>query len=763
MSNIDGSSNGDGSFTNVIAEESIGLEGKYIFPLDPPANANDVITSQLGSNQLIWSEETGLGNVIGPASSVNNNVVLFGDNTGKLIKDSGLPIADVAKNPNVNNAVNNTAPTYTFDKTRAGGAVLAGDRLGDILFKGNDGVETFTGARIETFTIENATPGNHGTGILIGATAEGETNLTTQMTFLGDKLYIAPIQGLQGNATNPTYGFLGRDSGINNDSNDVLIIHNQVERLRVKFDGVDVKEKLSIVDEFDAKKWDYELEGDNLSLVNKDGIEFVKHVAGGLSIFRRNVKIEGDNVIIGNGNVDTPRILFENTVSNPAFQIAVVEDNNTMEFLDENNDPVMVLTHNGPDRDTKIAQDLLVGSVDLLDNNDPSSQLELLATNKGFLPNRLTEAERDAIATPAKGLIIFNTTTDKLNLYTDVWTSVQGGGDESVLTLLNSDNNIIGAQVNLEKERGPGGQTLLGDRLGSLRFYGTDQLGGVQFGASIEAVVAETVGTTDSNRGATLAFRSTAEGSSTPIVGTIMRGSKISHLVPLEITSGSNITPSYSFTSYPSSGLHANSSSVKTSVNGVDVIEANATKIILNAPAVQVGTGGDSWDLVEGLGTDGAHLISNGAGSSRWETRSYAHSYATDNSASTIINTANVYTQIIAVRTLSPLSNDFDITLNQTRYLASETKKFEVNVSWSWEHTGGSGQLFTMAIFKTGVLVPGSEIRSQLDDNNVYPRSASSCCIVELEINDSVELYVKCNTATTNVLIQDVAMVISQV
>ena len=48
---------------------------------------------------------------------------------------------------------------------------------------------------------------------------------------------------------------------MNNDSDDVVIIHNQVERLRVKSDSVDIKERLSIVDALDVKKWDYELEG----------------------------------------------------------------------------------------------------------------------------------------------------------------------------------------------------------------------------------------------------------------------------------------------------------------------------------------------------------------------------------------------------------------------------------------------------------------------------------------------------------------------
>lgn len=50
-----------------------------------------------------------------------------------------------------------------------------------------------------------------------------------------------------------------------------------------------------------------------------------------------------------------------------------------------------------------------------------SAVLEAVSTTKGFLPPRMTEVQRDAIATPAAGLLIYNTTTNKLNVYTTTW------------------------------------------------------------------------------------------------------------------------------------------------------------------------------------------------------------------------------------------------------------------------------------------------------------------------------------------------------
>ena len=50
-----------------------------------------------------------------------------------------------------------------------------------------------------------------------------------------------------------------------------------------------------------------------------------------------------------------------------------------------------------------------------------SSVLDVSSTTKGFLPPRLTAAQRDAITSPAVGLVIFNTSTNCLNFYNGFW------------------------------------------------------------------------------------------------------------------------------------------------------------------------------------------------------------------------------------------------------------------------------------------------------------------------------------------------------
>ena len=54
-----------------------------------------------------------------------------------------------------------------------------------------------------------------------------------------------------------------------------------------------------------------------------------------------------------------------------------------------------------------------------------SAIFQATSTTKGFLPPRMTTGQRDAISTPASGLVVYNTSTNKLNLYTgSAWEAV---------------------------------------------------------------------------------------------------------------------------------------------------------------------------------------------------------------------------------------------------------------------------------------------------------------------------------------------------
>ena len=68
------------------------------------------------------------------------------------------------------------------------------------------------------------------------------------------------------------------------------------------------------------------------------------------------------------------------------------------------------------------AQNVEIGTT----SPNASALLDVSSTTKGFLPPRMTTTQRDAIATPSQGLMIFNTTTQSLEIFTAYgWYGIQ--------------------------------------------------------------------------------------------------------------------------------------------------------------------------------------------------------------------------------------------------------------------------------------------------------------------------------------------------
>jgi hypothetical protein len=69
---------------------------------------------------------------------------------------------------------------------------------------------------------------------------------------------------------------------------------------------------------------------------------------------------------------------------------------------------------------TAVALRILATGVIGVGTASPNSaaQLDVSSTTRGFLPPRMTTTQRDAITSPPAGLMIYNTTTNKLNVRT---------------------------------------------------------------------------------------------------------------------------------------------------------------------------------------------------------------------------------------------------------------------------------------------------------------------------------------------------------
>jgi uncharacterized protein (TIGR02145 family) len=76
-----------------------------------------------------------------------------------------------------------------------------------------------------------------------------------------------------------------------------------------------------------------------------------------------------------------------------------------------------------------------------------SAMLDVSSTTKGFLPPRMTTTERDLIASPATGLVIFNTTTNGLEIKSSTgWISLNTSSDAAFLPTI-----VIGTQQWMRK------------------------------------------------------------------------------------------------------------------------------------------------------------------------------------------------------------------------------------------------------------------------------------------------------------------------
>lgn len=89
---------------------------------------------------------------------------------------------------------------------------------------------------------------------------------------------------------------------------------------------------------------------------------------------------------------------------------------------------VRLATGGHADGDTEFASTGNFSFLDFADSGhvtEPSAQVEIFSTTKGFLPSRLTTTEKNAIAAPAIGLVVYDSTLNKLCVFTGaVWETI---------------------------------------------------------------------------------------------------------------------------------------------------------------------------------------------------------------------------------------------------------------------------------------------------------------------------------------------------
>jgi hypothetical protein len=115
--------------------------------------------------------------------------------------------------------------------------------------------------------------------------------------------------------------------------------------------------------------------------------------------------------------------------------------------------------------DAVVSNALKVGGTSAADSK---SVLDLESTTKGLLPPRMTATQRDAISSPPTGLCIYNTDTNKLNVYNGTsWIDVGSGSGSGGINYISMNNGNSDFELNTT------GWSAYADAAGSLPVDGT--------------------------------------------------------------------------------------------------------------------------------------------------------------------------------------------------------------------------------------------------------------------------------------------------
>ena len=163
-----------------------------------------------------------------------------------------------------------------------------------------------------------------------------------------------------------------------------------------------------------------------------------------------------NSTVFVNDSTESMRILANGNIginkADPTSRLTLLDGNFSIREDDDGNDAVLIGAGNTTgsmlmnlDGTTNVLLTSAVTTASYFNSGsvvfggttaDASARVQIDSTSQGFLPPRMTEAERDLIATPATGLLIFNTdrgdaATGLLQFWDGTqWVDVGGGGAE---------------------------------------------------------------------------------------------------------------------------------------------------------------------------------------------------------------------------------------------------------------------------------------------------------------------------------------------
>jgi hypothetical protein len=209
---------------------------------------------------------------------------------------------------------------------------------------------------------------------------------------------------------------------------------------------------------------------------------------------------------------------------------------------------------------------------------------------------------------------------------------------------------------------------------------------------------------------------------------------------------------------FSTSGI-GSSYKISTTDNGQT---APIQKLLIDTSGITINDSTNSITFPNNRGTSGQVMTTDGVGSSSWVGSSYGFQYFNDNTTFTSIASVNTFASIDGTRVAGLLQN-FTSDASGLKYTGVNTKIFKTDFCCTWALDGGSADACEVAIFKNGVIIPGSKQLGSLDDSNDFPRNCSTNAIISLDTNDIIDIRVANTQDTTNILVRNYSLTISGV
>ena len=430
-----------------------------------------------------------------------------------------------------------------------------------------------------------------------------------------------------------------------------------------------------------------------------------------------------------------------------------------------------------------------------------SAMLDISSTTKGLLAPRMTTVQKNAIATPASGLLVYDTDLAKFNYYNgSTWIIIEAntGRDDYVLVKSLVDfpapvSNVITLQsgvlyeingiINLGSNSiNLNNSVLVGGNPNSdqLIYSGADAIFSGSEGGLVQFLNLQ------GSAGATKLF---LLNDATLTKNFIIRDCFVSNFGSIGTIAGFGFTFIRTMSYFNNTGgltfsganqlyLYdmiwngTNSGTAITLTGNFNIISMTGGNLMIDSGETGIDITASptiaTVAIIRGAAFTGAGSRTSGTFSKEWEVEAAGLTTEKDDMATgsiyinssntTVISAINVPTKVSGTTTAANLFRvDTDSQSNRLRYTGTKTRFFEATITFSL--FGGKQDVYAFYIYKNGVRVPSIYVENKIASNGDIG-AATIMGTVELALNDYVELWVENLSASANCTINAMNFII---